>query len=213
LRIKLIACQTIWEEISPIFHGIEGKSIEFGLHLDPKKLNRILQEEIHKSIGFDVILLGYGLCGGGIVGLYSPHSKIVVPRVHDCIAIFLGSHEEYKEQFFKEPGTFYLTKGWIKCGDDPLSYYLRLKERLGEEKAFSIAKKFIKNYARLVLIKSDDDFHEYEGYAKKVAEIFNLRFEQLKGSNRVMEKLMNGPWDEDFIVVQPNERIKYEVFF
>lgn len=213
MKVKLIACQTIWEEIDSIPYGMEGKFMEFGLHLNPKRLNKILQDEIYKSLGFDAILLGYGLCGGGIAGLYSPYSKIVVPKAHDCIAIFLGSCEEYRRQFFREPGTFYLTKGWIECGDDPLSYYLRLKERVGEKKAFSIAKGFIKNYTRLALITSGNDFYKYEDYAKRVAETFSLRFEKLEGSNLIVDKLINGPWDKDFIVVEPNEGIRYEVFW
>jgi hypothetical protein len=53
----------------------------------------------------------------------------VVPKVGDCIAIFLGSEEVYKVQFRTEPGTYYLTKGWIEAGDSPFGEYDSLVER------------------------------------------------------------------------------------
>ena len=67
----------------------------------------------------DVIILGYGLCSRGVVGLRTDKSTLVVPRVDDCIAIFLGSTAAYREQGMQEPGTYYLTKGWIEVGDSP----------------------------------------------------------------------------------------------
>jgi hypothetical protein len=47
----------------------------------------------------------------------------VVSKVDNCIAIFLGSEKAYKAQFRTEPGTYYLTKGWIEAGDSPFDEY------------------------------------------------------------------------------------------
>jgi len=54
-----------------------------------------------------------------------------VPRVDDCIAIFLGSRAAYADQCHQEPGTYYLTKGWIEVGDTPFAEHERLVERYG----------------------------------------------------------------------------------
>ena len=66
------------------------------------------------------IILGYGLCSRAVVGLRAEGCTLVVPRVDDCIAIFLGSGDAYRTQHCSEPGTYYLTKGWIEAGDAPL---------------------------------------------------------------------------------------------
>jgi hypothetical protein len=52
-----------------------------------------------------------------VIGLRANGCTLVVPRVDDCISIFLGSHGAYKQQAGAEPGTYYLTKGWIEVGD------------------------------------------------------------------------------------------------
>ena len=63
---------------------------------------------------------GYGLCSQGVIGVRANDCTLVVPRVDDCIAIFLGSASAYKKQSRTEPGTYYLTKGWIEVGESPL---------------------------------------------------------------------------------------------
>jgi len=54
-----------------------------------------------------------------VVGLHATTATVVVSRSDDCIAIFLGSCAAYKQQARHEPGTYYLTKGWIEVGDSP----------------------------------------------------------------------------------------------
>lgn len=46
-----------------------------------------------------------------------------------------------------------------------------------------------------------------------MAETFNLRFEEIPGSNSLIKKLLTGEWDEEFIVVQPGEKIEYDMFY
>ena len=69
------------------------------------------------------IVLGYGLCSNGLVGVTARRQKLIVPRCHDCIALFLGSPARYDAVFRDHPGTFYLTPGWVKENQDPLGIY------------------------------------------------------------------------------------------
>ncbi len=69
---------------------------------------------------------------------------MVIPRVDDCIAIFLGSCNAYKEQAKKEPGTYYLTKGWIEVGDTPFEEHKRLIEKYGEARAKRMTQLLVK---------------------------------------------------------------------
>ena len=127
-RIKVIACATVIEEMRPLLpSNVSSEVLDFGLHITPEKLRESLQQAIDK-IGddADVIILGYGLCSMAAVGLKTEKCTLVVPRVDDCIAIFLGSTAAYREQGKQEPGTYYLTKGWIEVGDSPFEEHKRL---------------------------------------------------------------------------------------
>ena len=122
----------------------------------------------------------------------------------DCIAIFLGSSAAYKAQSSREPGTYYLTKGWIEVSDTPFEEYSRLVERYGQARANRIMNLMLKNYTRLAFIDTGQyDQERYREYARRTAAQFNLRYEVIPGSAALIQKMLNGPWDDDFVVVQP----------
>lgn len=215
MRAKLIACETVGEGIRQLIpKEMPCKFLEFGLHLKPEKLNEILQKEINVTPGdIDTILFGYGMCSKGTIGLQARNFRLVIPKVDDCIGLFLGSRAAYIQQVFQTPGTFYLTKGWIECGDDPYTEYLKLKERYGHKKAFWLEKKVIENYTRLALIDTGDEkIDKYKAYAKKVAGFFALKFEEISGSTILLKKLMEGNWDEDFVIAEPGGTVGYDMF-
>jgi hypothetical protein len=137
----------------------------------------------------------------------------VIPKVDDCIALFLGSRAEYLRQGRKAPGTFYLTKGWIECGDDPFTEYQKLCEKYGKEKAFRIEERYIGNYTRLALIHTGPEKREhYRHYAAAVAELFHLTMEEIPGSTRLLAKLLAGEWDDEFVVVEPGGTVRQGMF-
>ena len=126
---KIIACAAVLEEMLPILPPEIGYEIlDFGLHFRPENLKNTLQEAIDKSANdAEILILGYGLCSNGAVGLKAPETvTLVIPKVHDCIAIFLGSHAAYMEQMKKEKGTFFLAKGGhlIYCQSHCKHWYL-----------------------------------------------------------------------------------------
>src|SRR5574342_643081 len=108
-RRRVIACATVIEEMLPHLPAdIPYEVLDFGLHLRPQELKRVLQEKIDKaSQHSDVVVLGYGLCSMAVVGLRATTATLVVSRSDDCIAIFLGSCAAYKQQASQEPGTYY----------------------------------------------------------------------------------------------------------
>ena len=214
-RRLIIACATVIEEILPFLpEDVSSEVLDFGLHLRPAQLKKSLQETIDQaSQEADVLLLGYGLCSMAVVGLRATTAHLVIPRVDDCIGIFLGSCQAYKEQSQKEPGTYYLTKGWIEVGDSPFSEYQRLVEKYGEAKAKWMIQLMLKNYTRLGFINTGQyEIERYREYARKTAEQFNLRFEEIDGSSALVRKMVFGPWDDEFLVVAPGETIQYTDF-
>ena len=212
---RVIACATVIEEMqSFIPEDVSYEVLDFGLHLRPENLKIVLQEKIDEaSQNADVLLLGYGLCSMAIVGLKATTATLVFPRVDDCIAIFLGSCEAYKAQAKKEPGTYYLTKGWIEAGDGPFEEHKKMVEKYGEEKAQHITQLMLKNYKRLGFINTGQyEIERYRTYAQDTAKDFGLRFEEIEGSPALVKKLIHGPWDEEFMVVSPGQTVSYQDF-
>ena len=211
-RRAVIACATVIEEMRQgLPAGTRCHVLDFGLHINPQKLKRVLQETVDAlAPEVDTILLGYGLCSMAIVGLEARECTLVVPKVDDCIAIFLGSGAAYREQARREPGTYYLTKGWIEAGDDPFSEYDGLVEQYGKDKARWLMGQMLKNYTRLALINTGQyDIERYRAYSQHTAARFGLRHEEIPGSTALIQKMLNGPWDEDFVVARPGETISY----
>jgi hypothetical protein len=214
-RTLVMACATVIEEMLPLLPaGMQHQVFDFGLHVNPDKLRQTLQAAVDAVDGqYDTIILGYGLCSLALVGLKAAHCRLVVPRVDDCISIFLGSHSAYREQARAEPGTYYLTKGWVEVGDTPFSEFDRMVERYGPERAQRIFRIMLANYKRLALINTGlYEMDRFRDYARKTAERFGLRYEELEGSTTLVQKMVNGPWDDEFVVVQPGEEIRYAQF-
>jgi len=190
------------------------EALDFGLHLTPEKLRRQLQEVIDAaSAEVDTVILGYGLCSMAVVGLKANGCTLVIPRVDDCIAIFLGSRVAYQKQFGREPGTYYLTKGWIEVNDTPFAEYEQLVEKHGPEQAERMIKLVLKNYTRLAFIDTSHYGQEqYREYARHMAERFGLRYEEIPGSKALVKKMLYGLWDGDFVIARPGETISYADF-
>jgi hypothetical protein len=214
-RRRVIACATVIEEVQPFLpDDVSVEVLDFGLHLRPEGLRKVLQEKIDESSQTaDALLLGYGLCSMAVVGLQARTAHLVIPRVDDCIAIFLGSCAAYKKQARQEPGTYYLTKGWIEAGDTPFEEHKFLVEKYGEEKAKRMTGLMLKNYKRLAFINTGQyEIERYQAYARQTAEQFNLRFEEIEGSSALVKKMVFGPWDDEFVVVEPGQTVQYTDF-
>jgi hypothetical protein len=215
-RTIVLACATVIEEMLPLMpEGMHHKVLDFGLHVQPNKLRDALQNEINLiEKDYDTILLGYGLCSQAVIGVKSENCSLVCPRVDDCIAIFLGGKSEYLEQQRCEPGSYYLTKGWIEVGSTPFTEYDQMVERLGPEKAARVQKMMLGNYKRLALINTgQNNMEHYRDYSRQTAERFNLRYEEIEGSRTMVQKLISGNWNEEFIVTQPGQPITFQHFF
>lgn len=213
--------------------------MEQHLHDTPDRMREKLQEEIDK-VGdeYKDIILIYGLCSNGVVGLRSEKHNIIIPRVDDCISLFLGSRERYVEVFKKDPAAYYLCKGWIEYGGDPYRGYLtwtdqedkipkewfRNKERYGqkydEQMARFLSVELLKNYKKVILIDNDDLEKIHRDYAhdmvRFMSEVLEREIElvEVKGSSRLLEMLMKEQWDNDEVItIKPGEKISQDTFF
>ena len=209
---KVIACATVIEEMLPLMPpDLEYDILDFGLHVNPQGLKETLQKAIDSSAETaGTILLGYGLCSQAVVGLQARNCTLVIPKVDDCIAIFLGSSRAYREEHRQTPGTYYLTKGWIKVGDTPFKQLDDMILKYGEKKAWYLLKQLLKNYTRLALINTGQkEMDHYRAYTRSTAEKFGLEYQELAGSGELIQKMLYGPWDESFVIVNPGQTVSF----
>lgn len=214
-RAKLIGCATVIEDMVPIVPpGLEVEVLDFGLHLRPDDLRRALQGAIDATAAdHDVVLLGYGLCSLAVVGLEARGCTLAVPRVDDCIGAFLGGREAYRALNRQEPGTYYLTKGWIEVGDTLLDTHRRVVERYGPERAERVMSAMLQHYRRVAYVDNGHrDRERHRAFARRVADRFGLAFAEVRGSSALVAKLVRGPWDDDILVVEPGATISYADF-
>ena len=213
--------------------------MEQHLHDTPDIMRVKLQEEIDK-VGdeYKNIILIYGQCSNGVVGLKSDKHEIIIPKVDDCISLFLGSKERYMEVFKKDPATYYLCKGWIEYGSDPYRAYLvwtdqedkipkewfRAKERYGKKYDKPMARllitELLKNYKKVILINNNDIDKIHRDYAEDMVAFMSdilekdIELKEIKGSSRLFQMLIDGSWDNDEVIrIKPGQKIMQEHFF
>ncbi len=228
--LAIVACRVFESDIRAILEegGIEAELtfLEGGLHSSPSKLRVMLQKEIDRISAegrAGRIALAYGTCGRGIVGLQARSVPILIPRVHDCIALYLGSDRQYREEFEKEPGTFYITWGWYNEGMTPFGAvrkdftdeddrlrsqsYDYYRERYGDKNAGAIVSfynSWQRNYRRTVFIDTGaGDPGVCETYAADLAGEFDWEYRKISGSRRYLEKLFRSHRGDDEILFVP----------
>jgi hypothetical protein len=200
------------DEIRPYLpEGFATEVFDISLHTRPELLRQELQKAINESDGkYDPIYLGYGLCGLATAGLVAQHSRLVLPRADDCIAMFLGSQAERRRELEVEPGTFFLTAGYI--GDDvgsPWSDYERMAQRYGPEKAEKLLKRMVAHYKRMVYIRMPNaaNLEADREYTQKTAARLDLRYEEIEGTPHMLKRMIEQDWGDDFVVVEPGQPI------
>jgi hypothetical protein len=135
-------------------------------------------------------------------------SYLVVPRVDDCIAMLMGSQARYKQVMGKAPGTYFLTRGWIDAGITIMDEFRQTAERYGVERARRIQQKMFSHYTHLAYIASEDgDQEPYRRVSCQAAEALGLEYQEIKGSQRLLQAMIGGRWNHDFVVVEPGKAV------
>jgi hypothetical protein len=219
----VIACRVLQELLGTMLpEGMPVRYLEITLHNTPKKLAAALQEAIEAVPEPSNILVGYGLCGNGLAGVRSGAHTLIVPRTHDCVAIFLGSHQRYVQRFFANPNTYYLTRGWLEAKDEPLQDYLDYVRDFDEESADYLVEMKYHHYRKLCMVGfNQQELDECRPMAMRVAEFcakrWNMQYEEVIGSTSLLEALLQVPGKAEgagteFVVVPPGGEIEARMF-
>ena len=219
----IIACRVMQELLGSMLPPEQPVTyLEVTLHNTPKKLAAALQHEIDAVAGPSTIIIGYGLCGNGLVGVQSGPHTLIIPRTHDCVAIFLGSHQRYVQRFFANPNTYYLTRGWLEAKDEPLQDYLDYVRDYDEETADYLVEMKYRHYRKLCMVGfNQQELEQCRPMALRVAEFcatrWNMAYEEILGSTALLESLLKAPSrlgasNPEFVVVPPGGQISVAMF-
>ena len=224
LPIVVIACkvfQGFLERYLPDHLTREVIWLDYGLHAVPKNLKSAIQEQIDRIRVPSLIVLGYGLCGNGLHGIQTGIHTILVPRTDDCIAILLGSRQAYQHEFNQCPATYYLSKGWLESGSNPLQEYLGYVEKYGEQQASWIMDQQYRHYKRLALVAHrPEDLEKYRPKAKEVAEYcaqWGMQYVEILGSEEYIRQLAEAAQNltlagDDFLIAPPGSELTQSQF-
>jgi hypothetical protein len=202
-----------------------------GLHDYGAGMRPLLQQAIDatEQSAFDAILLGYALCGRGTEGLRAGVVPLVLPRAHDCIGILMGGRQIHQRYFDSHPGVYYRSPGWIEFQNngpalEPAWAVARnsmgerrsredLIRQYGEDNGSFLYDQFTayrRIYSGLTYISTGvPSDAACSDRARAEAERANWNFEQVPGSTRLIQQLVDGDWpSQDFLIVPPGASIR-----
>jgi len=232
MLLRLIGCDVFTRVICSLAsrspHVVDVEFVPMLSHNYPDRLRGELQRRIDSNPSgraYDAVLLGYGLCGNAIAGLSCP-APLIIPRVHDCCAMFMGSKARFDQEFGRAPSTRWCSNGYYERGymtgdssllmQDVTVYktnpeYLRLVREYGEENA---------EYAWTTMypdIETDDsvyiyiDGYEFSGSLEEYTRLVEAKgkvLRRVEGGLSYLRDLVNGPWDDErFLTVPPGRRV------
>lgn len=219
-KYHVISCHVLWRELC-YYAALSPRAVQFrflkqGLHCTPDLLRKELQDAIDAvDRDYSAILVGYGLCSNGLVGIKARQVRLVVMRGHDCITFLLGSKERYREYFDAHPGTYWYSPGWIDTNMQPgkdrhekvLQHYI---ETYGEENAaylMEASENWIRNYTNAAYVDLGfGDSLRHKAFTEECARWLGWQCDFLEGDPQLVKDFLNGNWDPGrFLVVEPGE--------
>ncbi|MFO1449815.1 MAG: DUF1638 domain-containing protein [Opitutaceae bacterium] len=218
----LVACDVFQAEFAALFAGSPMTPpprvawLEMGLHDHPEKMKFAIQGAIDRMEADPTvtsILLAYGLCGNGLIGIRSQRCRLVLPRAHDCISILFGDRPAYERYLAANPGVYFYSPGWIRGRRVP-GPDREAKVRAHYEERYPDDPEVVED-----MVAADRETYVHHGcaayiditgdrageaYCRDCAKHLSWRFESIRGDDRWLRALLTGPWDsERFVVLAP----------
>lgn len=183
------------------------------LHAEPDQMrSRIFDALNTLPASCETVLVAMGYCGGSWNHISSSR-RIVIPKVDDCVTLLLHT-DDTPHGNLKEPGHMYLRD--CDTGSQSIA---DMKEEIcqtyGMEFGTSIFGSWFQNYTNVDIIDTgvyDCYSEEYVVEAQKNADLIRCSLGYVEGSNHVLEKLVSGQWDAQFVVLEPSREITEQDF-
>lgn len=220
----IVSCDVFQEELI----GLAGDAsewgavelLEMGLHDRPDVLRREVQaavDQLEEKSGIDTILLLYGMCGNGLMGVRSRRCRLVLPRAHDCISILLGSPKRHQDFLKENPATYFYSPGWVRGRrvpgpdrDEHLRRFYGEKYSEDEELIDDLLEADRQTYAHHNCAAYVDvtNNNTAESYCQDCAASLGWEYRRLQGDPALLKDLLSGNWEaQRFLVTEPGQAI------
>lgn len=220
----ILACDVFSEELcelggeNPPWQALHY--LEMGLHDRPANLRDAVQREIRAleaDPAVETVVLAYGRCGNGLVGVAAQRCPLILPQAHDCVSILLGSAERHAALLKENPATYFYSPGWVRGkrvpGPDRETYLRELyaeryedDEEMIDELVEADQEAFAHhNCAAYVSVVERP---EAEDYCRRCARHLNWEHQTLRGDASFLHDLIGGNWEGSrFLRIAPGQRI------
>ncbi|MGL4393051.1 MAG: DUF1638 domain-containing protein [Fusobacteriaceae bacterium] len=221
--IKIISCNIFENMLQKI---LKEKSFQFEVkyigmenHVVPSKLKELIVKEIRETEAdkkYSKIILLYGLCGNAIEGIDSS-LPIIVPKAHDCCAIFLESGKKFYENFSERLSAEWYTTDYLEKIEElkkvdenfkmnysrnSLDFYI---EKYGDDNGRYLFDILSNNKKEIIFIETMSENDEKNiNYLKKQYECVEI----VKGGKAFIEKLLEEKKvDDEVLYLKAGEKI------
>ena len=219
----VLACDVFADEIALLqvdpsisIHSVT--LLEMGLHDHPPRLREAVQgaiTQIESDAAVGAILLAYGLCGQGLLGVQAGRCPLVLPRAADCVAILLGGEARRQALLRENPHLYFFTPGWVRGKRVPgpdreaqvRAFYAGKHDEETINDLVEADREAFAAYRTACYVDITGD-RKAEAYSRHCAECLGWEFRRENGDAAMLRSLLAGPWDDkDFLTVPPGMRI------
>ncbi len=220
MRIKVIGCKVLMRQLYALAaaskNTVDILWMKQELHTEPDKMRLALQRAIDRveqeEAPYDAIVLGYGLCSNGVVGLRARTAPLVMVRAHDCITMLLGSKQRYARLFEEgNGGIYWYSQGWIENADMPSreryeKIYAQYLAKYGEDNAqylMEMEQSWMREYQKAVYIRWPGEGDEGDAFTRESARYHGWAYQAEEGEQGLLRDLLDGPWDDPRFLMAP----------
>jgi len=175
-------------------------------HRDPEEMR---EHVISALEGLDpeveTVLVSMGFCGGSWDKVKVP-CRVVIPRVDDCISLLLQTTDEPVSNLKKQDHLYVKDKDPFK--ENFKSIFDHLTKDIDEETKKRYHEDWMRYYREIDIIETeinDSRRPEYAAAVKADADWLQAEMAYVPGGTHLLEKLISGNWDEQFMVFEPGE--------
>lgn len=182
-------------------------------HADPARMRLQLMAALDRMPGeVDTVLAAMGFCGGSWDEIETD-KRIIIPKVDDCITLLLH-RDDTPAVNLKEPAHIYM-----RDSDSAATSYGAMKERLcrehGEKEGAAIFESWFRHITHVDIIDTglyDSRAPQFCALAQENAGLIGAALQHVPGSNLILEKLVSGRWDGQFVVKEPHCPMSRDTF-
>jgi len=175
-------------------------------HRDPEEMR---EHVISALEGLDpeveTVLVSMGFCGGSWDKVKVP-CRVVIPRVDDCISLLLQTTDEPVSNLKKQDHLYVKDKDPFK--ENFKSIFDHLTRDIDEETKKRYHEDWMRYYREIDIIETeinDSRRPEYAAVVKADADWLQAEMAYIPGGTLLLEKLISGNWDGQFMVFEPGE--------